>query len=241
MVETTVQSPAVPFKGENERELGLLRAELAEREALGRVGEAADVVLHEFSNLLNAILLQTAVLQQKVTDPLRSELNGIRDQGRIAVDLMRRLQMYRRECRPALYPVDLNRIVREAALASGSPTLYLELAAEVPFVLATLADLKLLTALLVKHAVAVTPIGSTVRVRTLPDKATVRLQVEDAGPPLAPEMLARLFDPCEPGREGANPLELAVCQTLVRHLNAVLRTESRVDGVNLFVELKTAG
>src|SRR5260370_41728835 len=73
---------AVTQGQEHEREVQALKAEVAEQDGLCRAGVAADVVVHELSNMLNAILLQTAVVQQKAAEPLRSELNGLRDQGR---------------------------------------------------------------------------------------------------------------------------------------------------------------
>ena len=224
---------------EAERKLDALRTELAEREVLCRLGEVADVAVHEFSNLLNAILLQTAVLQLKVPAPVRSELDSVRAQGRIAVDLMRQLQQYRSDRRPEASAIDLNPIVRTSATQRG-PAVLLDLSAGLPPVLATFVDLKLLVDLLIGGAIAVTPAGGRVRVRTTQGDTVVFLHVEDGGPPLTPEMLPHLFDPTEPGRDGVSPLELAVCKTLGRRLSAPLQTENRDDGVTFVVELKTA-
>ena len=225
-----------------ERELQLLRAELAERETLCRVGEAADVVVHELSNVLNAILLQTAVIQQKAADPLRSQLAVIRDQGRLAVDQLGQLHRYRRDSRPPPISVDLHRVIRQAVTAGPprGPAVNLNLTPSLPTVLGTLSDLKLLATLLVKHAVAVTPLGGTVWIRTTQKGDIVEFHVQDGGPLLDPETLEKLFDPTAPNRDGAIPLELAICQTLVRRLNGSLRAEARADGVTLLVELKAA-
>jgi signal transduction histidine kinase len=218
-----------------------LTQEMAEHQALNRAGLAADVVVHEFSNMLNAILLQAAVLQQKAAEPLRSELSRVRDQGRLAADLMRQLQHYRRGCQPASYPIDLNRVARAAAIAPKSgPALVLELATDLPAVSGTFADLKLLAVLLVNSAVAVTPPGGTVRISTSRDGERVRLHVADGGPPLASDVVARLFDPYTRTREGVNPLDMAACQTLARRLQGVIHAENRADGVTLVVEMRIA-
>jgi signal transduction histidine kinase len=224
---------------EQENELQMLRAEVAAQVGLCRTGLAADVVLHEFSNVLNAIMLQTAVVQQKAAEPLRSDLNSIRDQGRIAANLMRQLQLYSRQRQPAPHPVDLNRIARAAAVAPpGGPAVVLDLAPTLPPVSASFAELKLLAILLVSSAVAVTPTGGVVRIRTSHDAGTVRLHVEDGGLPLGPEALTHVFDPWTSSREGVDPLDMGVCQMLARRLQAGIHAESRADGVTLVVALR---
>ena len=90
--------------------------------------------------------------------------------------------------------------------------------------------------MLVNNAVTVTPTGGAVRIRTSHDANCVRLQIEDGGPPVAPEKLIRLFEPSGSNREGVNPLELAACQNLARRLRAVMRAEAHAAGVRLVVE-----
>jgi signal transduction histidine kinase len=209
--------------------------EAAEYRGLYRAGLAADVVVHELSNVLNALLLQTAVLQQKSDEPLRSELKAVCDQGRTAVDLMRRLQRYGRDSRPASSAVDLNRVVRAAA--SGVPNACLDLSPDLPHVRGSSAELEMLTTLLLRNAAAVTPEDEAVRVRTERGAGAVRLHVEDGGPPVTPELLSHLFDLTAAGREGVEPLELAACQLLVRRLEGVIHGENRAGGVVLVVEL----
>ena len=221
----------------HDEQLQALRAELAEQEGLCRAGLAAGVVIHEFSNLLNAILLHTAVVQQKAGEPLCAELNNIRDQGRVAAGLMRQLQHYRRECRPEPYPVDLNQVVRTVAvMPAAGPAITLDLAPELPKVPGTFTDLKLLAELLVSNALAITPSGGTVRVHTSHAADTVRLLVADGGPALSPELLSHVFDAHTSTREGINPLDMAACQSLARRLQASIHADGRPDGVTMVVE-----
>src|SRR5262249_11839694 len=90
------------------------RTEFAECERLCRIGEVADVVVHELSNALNALALRVAVLQQKAGASLHAELEAVRDQGRVAADWLRQLRHYRTKHRPTRSAVDLNRVVLRA-------------------------------------------------------------------------------------------------------------------------------
>ena len=222
---------------ERDDELRALKVTMAEHDGWCRAALTADVVVHELSNVLNAVLLQAAVLRQAAAEPLRSELDSMRDQGRMAAAVMHELELYRSGCWPEPYPVDLNQVARSAA-QSYSPPIVLDLAADLPPVLATVSDVRMLTVLLVDNATAVTPSGEGVRVRTSRAADTVRLCVEDRGPQLAADSLRRLFDAHRAGRPGANPLAMAACQMLARRLQAAIHAENRPDGVTLVVALK---
>src|SRR5947207_11536529 len=96
--------------------------ELSAEARLADLAEAAGPLVHDFSNFLNALLLQVAVLEQLGPPTLHAELAAIREGGRRIGEIIDLWRHYRREARLELQPVDLNRVVQEVV-----PTLALSL------------------------------------------------------------------------------------------------------------------
>jgi signal transduction histidine kinase len=220
------------------------RAEAAADARLADIAETAGPVAHEFNNFLNTLLLHLAVLQLKLPEEAHAGLEEIRRQGMNIAELIQRFQNYRRRGKGSPGAIELNPAVRAASetLGKGETPLRLELAVEELPLYGFYGDLKRLCIFLLRNAVgaAATTSGAVV-VRTERNGGRVILRVEDGGPPLEPEHAAHLFEPSAPGREGANPLEMAACRTLARRMNAQVRAEPAPEGgVALVVEWEAA-
>ncbi len=205
--------------------------------ALARLGELTSSVTHEFNNILNNIMLHLAVLEQKgIADELKPDLATIKKTGRKAAALVQHLQQYSQALLPPPVPVDLNEVV-SAAVASP---LHCELCPDLPPVLGNAADLKRVVELLTANAVAVSGRPEAVLVRTGRAAEGILLEVSDPGPPLAPEMLKRHFEPFVIVRPGGDGVRLAVCKDLVRRQHGMLHGENRDGGVVYIAELRSA-
>jgi signal transduction histidine kinase len=211
--------------------LRALEASLAECEdeaPLRTVGEATDVISHEFNNVLNSILLQVSILKLRAPAELRADLDVIRQQGATAGALMRQLQQHRQQQRKATQPIDLNLVVREvAAEESGRPgrgPVRLALSDGLPPLPAVPAELKRLLRLLLAHAAVV---GTPVTVATATADGQVSLRVEDGGTDIEAGRLADLFDPFVSPRTGPGVygLELSACKAVVRRLRGTVTAE----------------
>jgi signal transduction histidine kinase len=93
---------------------------------------------------------------------------------------------------------------------------------------------------LVSNALAWSPEGASVGVRIegLPDR--VRIEVDDEGPGIPPELGDRIFEPFvtgapRRGQRGGYGLGLAICRSVVREHRGELRYEPRVTGGTRFV------
>lgn len=203
-------------------------------EHLAVLGELTGSVAHEFNNILNNIMLHLAVLEQKGLSPeLRAETTLVKQAGRQAAGLIRQLQQYCQEKQPAAGPVDLAAVLRE----SVEGPIPLEIAADLPPVLGNAADLKRLVGLLLAHAQAVAP--GSIRVRASRCNFGVCLEVEDGGPAIAADMLARQFHPFVITRPGDDGVRLAVSKHLMKRLQGLIRGENReAGGVVVTVELR---
>jgi signal transduction histidine kinase len=220
-----------------------LHERLAEEAALASIGELAGPVVHEFNNLLNTMLLQVAVMEQKVDASLLPDLQTIRRQGATVTTLVKQWQQCRRRPPNAAQPVqDVNWIVEDVVAEirrqrPDSPdAVTLNLSPGLPPVRGAAAELRRLVLFQLNNALAVSPEG--VGVTTEVAGGAVVLRVEDFGPPVPSTALPRYFEPLGDGRAGMNRLELAACRTLVRRLQGKLRAEDRpAGGVSVVVEL----
>jgi signal transduction histidine kinase len=215
-----------------------LRAEVAASLVLADVAEVASPMAHEFNNFLNALLLHVAVLELKLAPEQRQGLAEIRQLGKGMAALVQQWQNYRRRSSDGR-TADLNQAARDAAAAVGE-AVRLELHAEALPVAATAAELRRFCAFLLRNAVAATPPGGTVTVRTAREDGKAVLRVEDDGPALAANKLAEYFDAYPVRREGTSGLELAACKALARRLQGKISAENGAErGVTVTAQLPT--
>ncbi len=213
----------------------LVRQELAEERGLGNVCEASGVFLHELGNSLNVLLFELAILERKSPEELRGSLAGLREVGRDIACQMQELRSYEDSQRTAVYAVDLNAVVRAAAdegLTVWAAPATLTLEANLPAVLATVADVQRLLRLLVGVAARVPEARPPLELQTRRAAEGVQLRLcwagpESAEPPTLPQVQEVQF---------AWP----VCQRLVRRLRGVLRLEPQPSGGALCVDLAAA-
>ncbi len=97
----------------------------------------------------------------------------------------------------------------------------------------------------VSNAIKYGPAGSEVLVRTVADGERVRVSVTDAGPGIAPDEAARIFEPFErlerdAATEGTG-LGLALSRNLVGAMGGEIGVRPAGDGSEFWVELQAAG
>ncbi len=220
--------------------------ELDERERLAwltNVSELTSVLTHEFNNMLNGMLLHIAVLKQGAGKEISAELEVIRKLGNDAATLIKKLQEYNSKQRPPLEPVDVNAVVREmVADCKNAADFQLALESSVPQALAAPRELRRLLDLLAGQSMAaMAPERCTITIRTGHESRRVVLRIEDSGPCIAAEDLARAFEPFHVVRKGSDEAGLAICHTITRRMQGSLRAENLAPtGVVFWVELSAA-
>src|SRR5205807_707582 len=109
------------------------------------LGEAAGALTHDLNNHLNSMVLQAAIVQAKVAEPLREMLTVIRQGGVKASALLRPIVEARVRRRERRVTADLNAEVRRVASARG---LRAELTDGLPTLTADAVDVRRLVELL---------------------------------------------------------------------------------------------
>ncbi|HEX8118903.1 MAG TPA: ATP-binding protein, partial [Pyrinomonadaceae bacterium] len=227
--------------------LAEVQEQLARSRRLATIGQLAAGVAHEINNPLAAITTcAEATLRDLKSDPQTARaaeerqwdyyLEEIVRQALRCKQITRGLLDLSRQKRARRDPVDLNRVVAQAAQIferrgreEGGVRVEVEADPSVGEVATDEAMVRQVLDNLLSNALDAAGPGGTVRVSTLLDGQRVRVEVRDTGQGIAPETLARVFDPFfttkDPGR-GAG-LGLAISLTLAEALGGALTVESK--------------
>jgi signal transduction histidine kinase len=223
-------------------------------EHLANAGELAGVLAHEFSDFLNMLLLNLAVLEYRLPETEHADLAEVRKHGNRAAELVGLFQQYRRAFPADASSTDLTEAVHgavrrlaeetteavrihiveknapEGSLPYGEVALRLERGPDVPPVQGSAPDVRRLVRFLVSNAARAAALaGGQVLVATEAEDGRARLRVEDSAP-LSEDEVGHLFTAASVSREGVDPLEMAACRSLARRLHAKLTAEGRPEG-----------
>ena len=194
-------------------------------------GDAVISLVHGLNNSLNAMMLQAAVVQLKVQEPIRTEIGQIRKEVAATAARMRPLMQFRDARRQKEADGDLHRAVAEllADLPEQATGLKSQLGAGRTKLKVRGSDLKRL----LHHfaALAVPAAGSPCRLRTESTDAETQLIVEPADmPPSSQSDPGQPFDPYADFVGSDNLLAKLAFDSLLRVAGATVRLHSRGGG-----------
>jgi two-component system, cell cycle sensor histidine kinase and response regulator CckA len=180
---------------------------------LEAVGRLAGGIAHDFNNLLTGILSYSDLILQELRpgDPLRADVEQIRDAGHRAAGLTRQLLAFSRRqlIRPRV--VALNAAVRELEpmlqrLLGKEVTLETELPAELGTILVDPGQIEQALVNLILNARDALPSGGSVRIATvdsdLEGEPYVSVSVSDTGAGIDESTQARIFEPFFSTKQG---------------------------------------
>jgi len=214
---------------ERVREKSRLEAELLQSQKLEALGALAGGITHDFNNLLYAISSFTTLANDAITPehPAHAALNHVEEAARQARNLTGSLLRYVRASATAPTRVDLTRLVREASemlrrLLPGS----IELDVRVPEEPVTLngdeGQIYQVVMNLVLNARDAMPNGGKLGIAlSRMDESGcewIRIEVEDSGSGMTPELRARIFDPGFTTKSGERGVGLGL--SIVRRIVA---------------------
>jgi signal transduction histidine kinase len=214
---------------EARRRSGELAARVAQAERLAALGRVAAGVAHEFRNPIAVMRLraENALAGEPARSPaaLRAILGQIARLDRLIAELLAMTQ--RRTPQPE--PVDLAGLLRSAAADHGGGTATLDVAAPTGTLRLDPALLRRTLDALLDNACRHTPEGGRIRLAATHERGSLRIEVADSGPGIAPELLATLFEPFVSGRADGTGLGLAIARELAEALGGRL-TLARAGG-----------
>ena len=245
-----VAAATAELRGVNQR-LFAAQQQIARSERLAAAGELAAAMAHDVGTPMTAVSAHLQLLGEAVADPaVRERLAMIQVQVDRTVQNARRfLDASRPE--PTRVPVDVNALLEDLLLLFSpelqrrGTTLLRQLGTGLGRVTGDPGQLQELVLNLITNALEAMGQGGTLTVATEAvagerGRAMVRLSVGDTGPGIAPEVLARAFEPFFTTRPGAGGtgLGLAICRRIAREHGGRIRLESAPGaGTQAVVEL----
>ena len=237
------------------RERNKMREQLMISDRLASIGLLAAGVAHEINNPLAATManLELALgdLDQLgggdplVLEAIREELTDARAAAVRVRDIVSDLRMFARSNSDEVGPVDVHRVITSTLrMASHEVRHRAKVVLEfgvIPEVHASEARLGQVFLNLVVNAAQAIPEGrapnNEIRIRTRCDGPWVRVEIEDTGPGIAPEVLRVLFTPfvtTKPNGEGTG-LGLSICHRIVTELGGEITVETRPNAGTTFI------
>jgi signal transduction histidine kinase/ActR/RegA family two-component response regulator len=215
--------------------------EQARTEKLRSLGVLAGGIAHDFNNLLAAILGNLSVARERDggDELLREVLAEAEQATRRAGELTRQLLTFSRGGEPVKRRISVEPVLRSAssfAVRGSAVRCECEIAPGLPAVEADEGQLSQVVHNLVLNAVQAMPGGGVVRVRAEeapPDTDAggaarwVRIQVEDDGPGVAPEVAHQIFDPYFTTKSNGTGLGLATVHSIVARHGGHVRLDSQ--------------
>ena len=201
-------------------------------------------VSHELKTPLTSIRLAIHVLLNEKLGPLSPQqmelLVTAREDSdrlyRVIEDLLDISRIESGQAEIKLQPVNVEELVLQAtdkmraAFLDRKITLNIELAPDVPRVLADPTRLQLVFDNLLSNALKYTPMGGEVTIKAQPEDSMVRFAVEDTGIGIAPEFLPRIFEKFfrVPGQEQiSSGLGLTIAKEIVEAHGGAIEVASQ--------------
>jgi two-component system sensor kinase FixL len=236
------------------RRLQELQEELEHVARLSALGEMASVLAHELNQPLTAIALYLQTSRQFLAGPhaprrLGAAIEKAEAQVLRAAEIVRRLRGFVRK-EPAVRSFqDLNKTVEEATALGliGAQSLgisvSLVLASDLPAIPIERLAIQQVVVNLIRNAVDAMAASPTrlLQITTRSAASMIEVIVADTGPGIAPEIVARLFEPFVTSKPDGLGIGLSICRSIAENHRGHLSAEANPGGGTIFrLNLPTA-
>jgi PAS domain S-box-containing protein len=222
-----------------QRQLALQRQRADKLESLGVL---AGGIAHDFNNILTTILgnLSLARFQLAADSPVKHKLDEVEEAMLRARGLTQQLLTFSKGGAPVRKAASIAEVIMDTtvfALTGTAVQYHVEMAPDLwPVIIDTGQISQVVHNLVMNAAQAMGNSGTlTVTVRNatlttpdaaLPPGAYIRFDVQDTGPGIAPEHVAKIFDPYFTTKSEGSGLGLSVCYSIVQNHGGDIRVKS---------------
>jgi two-component system, NtrC family, sensor kinase len=238
------------------RELKRAHDELLHGETMASLGKMAAVVAHEINNPLSGILTYAKLIKKWVDrgestehkDQMVECLNLIASESRRCGDLVKNLLSFSHAAPMNVQPTDINRVIKQCLLLVQHNLdltgiqVHLNLAEDLPRLHCDPAQIEQVLLAVTVNAIDAMPRGGNLWLETElgVGRAVVLISVRDDGAGIAPEMLAKVFEPFVTTKEHnhGTGLGLAVSRSIIQRHSGTINLQSELGkGTTLTVTL----
>jgi PAS domain S-box-containing protein len=228
-----------------------LEEQLQQSDKLSSIGLLAAGVAHEVNTPLAGISSYSQMLMQQIpdTDPSHQLLEKIHRQTSRASSIVNNLLNFSRVTEARYAPVDLNRVIDdtiqllEAQLRNTEIGVVRRYAGDLPLAFGDGPKLQQVLMNLILNARDAMPQGGTLEISTEADEDSVVIAVRDTGLGIAPEHLAKIYDPFFTTKQigKGTGLGLAVSYGIIRDHGGHIDVESKLgEGTRFQITLPQA-
>jgi PAS domain S-box-containing protein len=229
-----------------------LEAQLQQSDKLSSIGLLAAGVAHEVNTPLAGISSYSQMLMQQIpeNDPRRQLLEKIHRQTSRASSIVNNLLNFSRVTEARYAPVDLNRVIDdtiqllEAQLRNTEIEVVRSYAYELPPAFGDGPKLQQVLMNLILNARDAMPQGGRLEISTEADEDSVVIEIRDTGLGIAPEHLAKIYDPFFTTKQigKGTGLGLAVSYGIISDHGGHIAVESNLgEGTRFQITLPLAG
>jgi signal transduction histidine kinase len=221
---------------EDVTEIRRLEQQATRNKRLTAMGEIAMNVAHEIRNPLGSIELFASMLKRELAgDPARASLAGHICTGVRCVDhIVANILQFARPQHLSCSALNLNELIDETLVfaehALAQKHIRVERDYRSPRAALIWADAELLKQMFLNlflNAIQATPEGGAIGVHSLPNGATIEVQVWDTGCGLAPDVIGRIFDPFFTTRRKGTGLGLTIVHNIVSAHQGSIEADNR--------------
>ena len=228
-------------------ELKRLSEQLIQSEKLAAIGQMLAGVAHELNNPLTAILGVTELVRERegLDDSMKRQLDLTHRQARRAARIVQNLLEFSRPTATQKKPLDLNNIIErtlqlhEHSLRRNSIEVSFQPQETLPAVIGDPSQLiQVFLNLVINAEQAIREIRESgrIQIRATSASGKVMITIQDDGSGIAPEAVAKIFDPFyttkRPG--GGTGLGLSICVTILREHGGTIGAQSLPAGGSAF-------
>jgi len=220
-----------------------LQERLQRTDRLAAAGELAAGVAHEVNNALTGILGQAEAARQMTNaDELRDAMASVETQGHRIADIVQELLGFARPRPPQRGPIDLRVLVRDTMtlmahdLGRSGIRSETRFATDLPSVLVDAKQIQQVLVNLFTNAIQAMQVNGsgTLTVNLHAQPGVVLLDVQDTGPGIAADTVARIFDPFFSTKPKGTGLGLSVSFAIMRAHGGDLTVHSAPTGGTIF-------
>ncbi len=229
-----------------ERRLEELQMELAHVSRLGEMGQMGSTLAHELNQPLTAVLAYLGTAQHLLDGGAdKAKINAMIEraasQAKRAGTIIHQLREFLSKGPITRHPESVNKIVEEASalalIGAGQLEIHahLELDPVLPVASIDRVQIQQVLVNLIRNSIEAMS-DSAVRnlvVRTAVRDDTVVVSVSDTGPGIAPEVMARLFQPFVSTKVQGMGIGLSICRSIVQSHGGQIQAEPNGSGVGM--------
>lgn len=214
---------------------------LIQSERMAVVGRMASHITHEIKNPLNSMSLNSELLEDEIKELISGKdpgeafdlIKSIRKEiGRLSV-ISDEYLSYSRLPKGENDRIEINAFLKEITsflrkeIESGNIELDMQLAEDLPSVVADTSQLKKAIMNILKNAIEAITGGGTINVRTSMVDGRISITISDSGEGIAPDIIDNIFDPFFSTKEKGSGLGLPLTQKIINEQGGEITCKSK--------------